>query len=295
MGSKEDTDAPAENKRQTVFVISPIGKQGSPEHHAAKQVLDYLIKKVFLSPQWEVIRADDESAPDSITTQVIDRIVNSDLIVADLTDHNPNVFYELAVAHGYQRPVIQIMKDGQSAPFDVVDQRVIFYDMTDPASVDTAKEALLQSADWLRDHSEQSRSPLTAHGKFTAISSGAPAGGANEAIADSLNEIVSRLSRLERTQREIRSSVAVPRNGRAIEEYVSSSGIRREPRDRALSSALLSDLEKFEGRMALISSRIDALPHSPSGDDPFSAERDALRAEFAELAVHRDRIIHLSQ
>lgn len=68
--------------------------------------LKYIIEKALPKPTWEVTRGDAESNPDSITNQIVKRIVESELIVADLTGHNPNVFYELAIAHGYQRPVI---------------------------------------------------------------------------------------------------------------------------------------------------------------------------------------------
>ncbi|MFE5835820.1 hypothetical protein [Arthrobacter sp. NPDC056493] len=241
---------------KTVFVISPIGKPSSPEHRAAKLVLDYLIKKVFLEPEWKVVRADDENAPDSITTQVIDRIVNSELIVADLTDHNPNVFYELAVAHGYQRPVIQIMKEGQSPPFDVVDQRVIFYDLTDPASVEAAKESIAASAEWLADHSDQIRSPLTAHGSFTAISNAGPGDGANEAIASALTEIVTRLGRLERAQRNSKPE----REDRLRLSDLSAESIRdsRQYRmGRERFAALTNELEMLDAKIAELTSKID--------------------------------------
>jgi len=102
------TTAPGPEAR-TVFVVSPIGKSGTPEYRRAKLVLDFIIKKAFPKPHWTVVRADDEESPDSISTQVIRRIRESDLIVADLSGHNPNVFYELAVAHGYERPVIHMI------------------------------------------------------------------------------------------------------------------------------------------------------------------------------------------
>jgi hypothetical protein len=184
--------------KKTVFVISPIGKSGSPEHRQAKLVLDYVIKKAFTEPEWEVVRADDENSPDSITSQVIDRIVKSTLIVADLSDHNPNVFYELAVAHGYKRPVIHMMKDGQAIPFDVVDQRVIYYDLTDPASVEDARKGLIASAEWLEENPDV-RSPLTAYASFKTISTAGPGENGNAAIADLLTEMTSRLARLEST------------------------------------------------------------------------------------------------
>jgi len=195
-----DSAPPARN----VFVISPIGHLGTPEHRRARQVLDYIIKKAFFQPHWEVIRADDEHSPDSITSQVIERIVNSDLIVADLTGHNPNVFYELAVAHGYQKPVLYLMTEGESLPFDLIDQRAIFYNLADPAAVDKAISGLVSSQRWVEEHSSNLRTPLTMHGRFTAISEAAPGSDGNEAIASALEEMLFRLHRLERSVTESR-------------------------------------------------------------------------------------------
>lgn len=158
-------------------------------------------------PEWKVIRADDEDSPDSITTQVIDRIVKSDLIVADLTGHNPNVFYELAVAHGYQRPVVHMITEGESMPFDITDQRAIFYDLADPASVDNAISKMASFQAWLEENPDTLRTPLSTHGAFTAISSTPPGTESNEVIAQALSEMVLRLGRLERTtERSLRRS-----------------------------------------------------------------------------------------
>jgi len=288
-GISSPLDAGELGESKIVFLVSPIGKPGSPEHHAARLVRDYLVKKVFQAPEWRVVRADDESSPDSITTQVIERLVTADLIVADLTDHNPNVFYELAVAHGYERPIIQIMKDGQSIPFDVGDQRVIFYDLADPASVDAAKEALALSAQWLVDHPDERRSPLTAHGKFTAISSSVPAGGPNEAIADALNEMVVRMSRLERQQREVevaRARLSADRRGRVVSTPSSVKSVR-EPN----AAELLTELELVESRLASLTSRLESIDNA-TDNRRIVGLRDEVIAEFDRLNQQRDYLNH---
>lgn len=51
------------------------------------------------------------------------------LCIADLTNYNPNVFYELAVAQTANRPVIILIKKGQKLPFDVSDLRCVTYDL----------------------------------------------------------------------------------------------------------------------------------------------------------------------
>lgn len=182
---------------RSIFVISPIGSSGTPEHRRYRHTLEYIVKKAFTAPDWEVVRADEETSPDSITTQVIGRIVESDMIIADLTDHNPNVFYELAVAHGYKKPVIHLMQSGQNVPFDVVDQRVIFYDLADPESVDKARLQLVASAKWLDDNAGQSRNPLSAYGQFSAISSASGGGDAGEAVAEAIEGLSRQVARMD--------------------------------------------------------------------------------------------------
>lgn len=199
---------------RSVFVISPIGSSGTPEHRRYRQTLEYIVKKAFYGPDWLVVRADEETSPDSITTQVIGRIVESDLIVADLTDHNPNVFYELAVAHGFKKPVIHMMQDGQKVPFDVVDQRVIFYDLTDPESLYKAQAGLRSAVTWLDANPSQARNPLSAYGQFAAISSASGGGEAGEAVAEALALLSRQVSRLD-----ARVRAAEPRAERASTRY----------------------------------------------------------------------------
>lgn len=223
-------------EKKTVFVISPIGTPGTAEHRRYWLTLEYVVKKAFSGDKWEVVRADEESSPDSITTQVIGRIVEADLIVADLTDHNPNVFYELAVAHGYEKPVIHLMEHGQKVPFDVVDQRVIFYDLGDPESVDKARTALIASVRWLDSNPGQVRNPLSAYGQFSAISKASGGGDAGEVVAGAIEQLsrqVSRVEALQRAQRRNEFDRRAPLwpNGA---RYDGKSSIRKLERDLEL-------------------------------------------------------------
>ena len=85
------------------FVISPIGGTDDPERAEADWVLHALVKPA-LSPEFLAERADIYPKNDVITNQVILAIKNADLIVADLSGHDPNVFYELAVAPRSRSP-----------------------------------------------------------------------------------------------------------------------------------------------------------------------------------------------
>jgi hypothetical protein len=72
-----------------------------------------------------VIRADQINASGIITNQIISHILEDSLIIVDLTDYNPNVFYELAISHAYDKPVIMIISKTQKLPFDVSRTRVV--------------------------------------------------------------------------------------------------------------------------------------------------------------------------
>jgi len=73
-------------------------------------------------------RADEIAMPGRITDQIIEAIRSADLLIADLSDTNPNVMYELGLAHTMGKPAIIITQDLHSSPFDVRHFRMILYD-----------------------------------------------------------------------------------------------------------------------------------------------------------------------
>jgi hypothetical protein len=158
--------SPAEKKK--CFVISPVGSKDSPERKAADQVLRHLIKKA-LADLYVVQRADDSTNPGAITPDMVASILEADLIVADLTGHNPNVFYEVAMAHGYNKPTVHIQKAGDKVPFDVKDMRVISYDMADPDDLEAAQKLLRESAKFVVENPAKAETPLTRAESFVAI------------------------------------------------------------------------------------------------------------------------------
>ena len=76
------------------------------------------------------VRPDKISGSKRITDDIWRAINESRLVIADLTDRNPNVFYELGIAHALHRPVILITQNPETdIPFDVKDVRYIGYGM----------------------------------------------------------------------------------------------------------------------------------------------------------------------
>jgi len=110
------------------FVISPIGKDGSEIREWSDTVFEYIIKPVVIKHNYTPIRADHIEKSGMVTSQIIDMLMNADLVVADLTDRNPNVAYELAIRHIVQKPCIEMIKSGQELPFDYHGMRTIYFD-----------------------------------------------------------------------------------------------------------------------------------------------------------------------
>lgn len=124
-----------EKKRLKVFVISPIGAGDSDTRIRSDKIFEFVVRAAFPESEYQVNRSDKETSPDKITSLIVRRIKEADLVVADITDHNPNVFYELAIAHGYKRPTVHIGHVDTSVPFDIADMRIIKYDESDLYSV----------------------------------------------------------------------------------------------------------------------------------------------------------------
>src|SRR5262245_3685323 len=114
----------------TCFVISPIGEDGTPERNRADQVFRHLICKALVPEGYEILRGDQDTNPGLVTPSLIASLAGADLIIADLSDRNPNVYYELAIAHSMVKPVVHVHRAGERLPFDVKDLRTIMYDLT---------------------------------------------------------------------------------------------------------------------------------------------------------------------
>lgn len=124
------------------FVIAPIGEPESDTRKRSDQVLKHIIRPAAKDHGYIAVRADEISEPGIITSQVIQRIVDDPLVIADLTDKNPNVFYELALRHALRKPLVQIIRKGDSIPFDVAGMRTIPVDHHDLDSVEEAKQEI---------------------------------------------------------------------------------------------------------------------------------------------------------
>ena len=78
---------------KTCFVVSPIGDVGSEIRINADKLFKYIISPVCKSCGFEPVRVDQINDSDSITQTIIDKLLSSELVIADISGHNPNVSY----------------------------------------------------------------------------------------------------------------------------------------------------------------------------------------------------------
>ncbi len=95
--------------------------------------LDWVYRD-FIKPVAEkfgltVVRADDIYAPGAITEQIRVAIQQSRLCIADMTQKNPNVLYEVGMAHTLGKPTLLLTRDVGDVPFDLGALRVIVYEL----------------------------------------------------------------------------------------------------------------------------------------------------------------------
>ena len=111
---------------ETCFVMQPFA---APHGDYYEKIFKPAIEKTGL----QAVRADAEIfATGKIMDQVWRGIAGAKVLVAELSTRNPNVFYELGLAHALNKPVVLVSSNEPDVPFDLQHIRVIYYDVTDP-------------------------------------------------------------------------------------------------------------------------------------------------------------------
>jgi hypothetical protein len=155
------SNEPAERKR--CFVISPIGDAGSPHRVHADWLLKGIVKPTFSAhfADFDVIRADQITTPGLIDSQVITLLLEAELVVADMSFQNANVFYEMGIRHMKRRPIIHMFHEGQQIPFDVKPQRAIPFKLAHPDDLTKASADLKAAVEEVLKPGFEVENPVT--------------------------------------------------------------------------------------------------------------------------------------
>lgn len=115
----------------TCFYVTPIGEDGSEQRKHSDLFLGSIVEPALEQLGLKVVRADAIDKPGTITRQIVEYLLKSRLVIADLSFHNPNVFYELAIRHAARLPVVQLIRASDRVPFDLNQVRTIKIDTSD--------------------------------------------------------------------------------------------------------------------------------------------------------------------
>jgi hypothetical protein len=79
---------------------------------------------------FDVFRIDEKAGPGVIFQDIQREIEQAEVVIAEITPANPNVFYEVGYAHALGKPTILLAQRGAQLPFDIRSFRVVFYNDT---------------------------------------------------------------------------------------------------------------------------------------------------------------------
>jgi nucleoside 2-deoxyribosyltransferase len=112
-----EVDVPTDDK--LVFVLTPFNPDFEEDYEAIKYTVEDL--------GFRCTRGDDESQSSSILSHILQQVVQARIVIANITGRNPNVFYELGIAHAIGKPVLIVARTAEEIPFDVSAVRVLIY------------------------------------------------------------------------------------------------------------------------------------------------------------------------
>ena len=111
--------------------------------------------------------------------------VDADVIVVDISGANPNVMYELGVAHGHGKPVVLLSQDTKRIPFDIANYRFLLYDSSEKG-LELLKTGLTEALEQL-EIEDKKRARLK---KYADIAATALTEGYGSVIASALRAFV---------------------------------------------------------------------------------------------------------
>ena len=128
-----------ENTKIFAFVLTPFSNE-------FKEIYEKGIKKAAKIACINVERMDEQYFNEQMLKHLLDQIESADLIIADLSYNNPNVYYELGYAHAKNKLSILLNNDPQTIPFDLKHNPHILY-----GSIHDLKTELSKKLLWAKD------------------------------------------------------------------------------------------------------------------------------------------------
>lgn len=115
-------------KKPICFVIMPISDHPDYDSGHFNRVYNHIFKPAIEQAGYHPFRADDETKSNNIVSDIIKRIIESDIVICDISTRNANVMYELGIRHAYDKPVVLVKDKITDNIFDIQGIRYVEYD-----------------------------------------------------------------------------------------------------------------------------------------------------------------------
>lgn len=151
-----DSQAPS----RTCFVIMPFSKTESCDQDEWDEIFNELIKPSVEGADLSFNCRRSNTIQGSIIEDILDNLNRADLVIADLTDRNPNVFYELGVRHTLRDSTILIAQHLNDIPFDLRHFAIHIYDWKRKKTRTEFKKKIKETITQLLTNPQKGASPI---------------------------------------------------------------------------------------------------------------------------------------
>jgi hypothetical protein len=168
---KQESQRQSQQGLPHAFVVMPFGRKKGPDGRWIdfNSIYYQLIKPALEEAGFEPFRADEESVSGDIITDMFQELLLADLVLADLSIDNANVFYELGIRHALRkRGLVHIQCGRAYMPYDIFNVRTIPYQCDengcpDPQYLEKDKQAIIKiaRATWESDENRIPTHPLS--------------------------------------------------------------------------------------------------------------------------------------
>jgi len=127
------------------FIIRPFGtKEGIDFNRVESELINPVLDRLGITGR----TTGDMVAAGSIRADMFERLLLADLVIADISIHNANVYYELGIRHAMRdRMTVLIRADAAEVPFDLKTDRYLLYDRDSPAKAESELQAAIEQTD----------------------------------------------------------------------------------------------------------------------------------------------------
>ena len=108
-----------EEQEQECFVIMPISDPKGYDVGHFKRVYEDIIIPACKKAGYKAIRGDEIEETDMIHLSILKKLVETPMVICDLSSRNPNVLFELGLRQAFDKPVVLIQEKGTERIFDI--------------------------------------------------------------------------------------------------------------------------------------------------------------------------------